>query len=303
MIHGDIRTLLDALGAREGDARLDAALELVGGDYETETYNERGGEATYLLLSDRGVDFLLENGVLNTVFCYATQTEDHGIYGGAASLVDGIDFTVSRVGLAEALGTPARITTTFLLYQADPGIVQFVFEGNALTQIVASRHDLGGGTPSELDLGEVVPDVGTVAVEGELAVFLRAVGHEMYSPEHLEAIVLAGPPRESYEGEADGAQWVYQNSPDTGVTLQFKEQVLVGALIELRNENGTRTYPSPELLIAGLPLPTSREVVLARLGEPDLSRDDMDLYLVGDQYLRFDFVDGQVASVTVVDPR
>ncbi|APZ33893.1 hypothetical protein BOH66_06215 [Microbacterium aurum] len=134
----------------------------------------------------------------------------------------------------------------------------------------------------------------------ELAAFLDAVGQTMYSPEHLTVMALAGPPSESFEEERDGAAWQYQVSERSGVTLQFREQVLVAALIRLVADDEDAAYPALGALVPGLTLPASRADIRAHYGATRHEDPDMDLYLVGDHYLRFDFVDGQSVALTVI---
>jgi len=62
MIQGDIATFLNALGSGEGEPALEDAVALGGGTYETESYDDEGEDTTYFLMSDRGLDLLLEGG-------------------------------------------------------------------------------------------------------------------------------------------------------------------------------------------------------------------------------------------------
>lgn len=204
MIQGDVFTFLNALGAREGDPRLEHALAFVGGPHEVEVFDEGGVQGKYLVMTDRGVDFLLKDGVLTTVFVYATDTPDQGIYGGWESLVAGVGSDASSDAVVQALGAPLRSTESFVRYQVDPGFVQFDFDGDAL--------------------------------------------------------------------------------------------------IKLRAEDGKSGYPTPELLIAGLALPASRDTIGAHFGTPRQTSQQMDLYLVDDRYLRFDFDAELSTAVTVVLP-
>lgn len=144
MITGDVSTFLNALGAREGDPRLEQALTFVGGEHETETFDDGGIEAKYLVMAGRGVDFLLNDGVVSTVFVYATESEEQGIYGRWATLVDGVGAEASPDGVVRALGTPKRATSTYVLYDVEPGFVQFDFDEDTLKMAVVMQHDIGG---------------------------------------------------------------------------------------------------------------------------------------------------------------
>ncbi|MFI5427522.1 hypothetical protein [Aeromicrobium sp. UC242_57] len=144
MIHGDVSTFLQALGAREGDPRLEQALAFVGGEPETETFHDEQGESKYLIMPGRGVDFLLKDGVLDTVFIYAVESVEQGVYGGWSTLVDGVGADASTDDVVRVLGAPRRATSGYACYQVDPGFVQFDFDDDRLTMAVVMRHDIGG---------------------------------------------------------------------------------------------------------------------------------------------------------------
>lgn len=298
MIHGDATTFLNALGAREHDPRITQAVGLVGGGYSAEAYDDDGVEEKYLVMSDRGIDFLLKDGELETVFVFATVTEDHDVYGGWATLLDGVSIDSSRDDIVRALGEPLRSTSNYLTYDAEPGFVQFDFDGERLSMAVIMRRLVGGLAPVETP----VTGTGAGAIDGEAVTFMRAVGAAMFSAEHMAVIVLAGPAIESRDDTRDGVAWQYDHFPNTGVTIQFKEEELVSALIPLQADDGGSAYPTPQLLITELALPASREAILSRFGTPNRSSQHMDLYLVDDRYLRFDFEAGQSTALTVVLP-
>lgn len=298
MIQGDVSTFFNALGASEGDARLDRALSLVGGEPEAETFVDGGETSTYLSLPDRGVTFLLEDGLLNTVFFYAEKTAEKDVYENWPALIEGVGSDSSRDDIVRTLGEPLRSREAFVTYEADPGYVQFEFNGDAIKLAVVMRELIGGLDPQPQPV-EVATEV---TVDGEIAAFVRAVGLPMFSREHVELMTLAGPAMETHEDARGGANWTYDVFPKSGVTLQFKDEVLVGALIELVSKDGAAVYPSLDLLISGLSLPSSREGIQAHFGKPERSSQYMDLYLIDDRYLRFDFESDVSTAVTVVQP-
>lgn len=298
MIQGDVFTFLNALGAPEGDSRLERALALVGGEPSVEIYDDEGAEEKYLNLSEQGVSFLLMDGRLDTVFVYAIASSTRNAYGRWSTLIDGIAPDSSRDDIERVLGTPLRSTSSYLTYQADPGFVQFEFDGASLKMAVIMGELVGGQTPAV----EQTARSSATSVEGDIAVFMRAIGQPMFSPEHLAVIGLAGPATDSFDEERDGVAWQYENSARTGVMLQFKQEVMVGALIRLASSEDGSTYPSSDRLVDGLALPATREAVGERFGAPRLSDQLMDLYLVDDTYVRFDFEDGRSSAVTVVQP-
>jgi hypothetical protein len=299
MIQGEIRTFLDALSAREGEERLDRALALVGGRPEIEVYDDDIVEK-YLNLPERGVTFLLNDGQLDTVFVYAAPKATKAPYPGWPTLIDDVAADSSRDDVQQVLGTPIRSTNSYLTYAADPGFVQFEFDGAALSMVVVMRELIGGPTPASTP-AEQAPRTATT-LDGEIVVFMRALGRPMFSPEHFTLLGLTGPASDSYDEERGGVIWQYDTAPRVGVTLQFKEETLVGALIRLASDEEEPTYPTADQLIDGLPLPSTREAVREHLGDPDQSSESLDLYLIDGCYLRFDFSDGRGSALTVILP-
>lgn len=298
MIQGDVSTFLSALGAEEGDARLERALTFVGGTPTVETYDDAGAEEKYLNFSEQGASFLLTDGALDTVFVYATGTSSRNAYSRWSTLIDGVGPESSREDIERELGDPVRQKASYLTYQADSGYLQFEFDGAALKMVVVMKELIGGESP---DTAQPEPS-STASVDGDVAIFMRAIGQPMFSPEHFAVIGLTGPATDSFDEERDGVPWQYENSTRTGVLLQFKQEILVGALIRLASADGEPTYPSADRLIVDLALPASRDAVGARFGTPRRSSQAMDLYLVDDAYLRFDFEGGQTSALTVVQP-
>lgn len=143
MIQGDVSEFLSALGAREGDALLQRALDFVGGEHEVDVFDDDDAVATYLVVPDRGVDFLLVDGVLSTVFIYATVNSEHAAYGAWPSLVHGVTASAGRDELVRALGEPKRSAAGYLLYETDQGFLQFDFDGETLTMAVVMTRDIG----------------------------------------------------------------------------------------------------------------------------------------------------------------
>lgn len=303
MIRGDIVRFLDALGSREGDDRLTEVLAAVGGGYETSTYLDDGVESKYLVSKEHGVDFLLEDGVLRSVFFHARSTAVQAAYDGWDGLIDGIRPDSSPESLVEVLGAPKMATEAFAIYPASPGFVRLVFSDGGLKMVVAQQVDPFDAAPLPETGDAVVVNLSGVdeasTIDGELAIFMAAVGSAIYSPEHRAALVLAGPALETHQDERADATWLYQEFPKAGVTLQFKNDIMIGALILL---DGPNAYPTPDLLITGLPLPCAREALGNRLGKEQVSSETQAFYYVRDKYLAFDFEGGITTAVSVIEP-
>ncbi len=136
MIQGGIIEFLQALRARESDASFSRVLENLGGNAKVDLYTDRGIEEKFLAVSDRGVDFLVLEGVLRTIFIYARKTRSHERYAGWPSLVAGIDATSSRADIQNALGEPIATSHEFIRYRNEHGYLQFEFDGETLSMAV-----------------------------------------------------------------------------------------------------------------------------------------------------------------------
>ncbi|GAA1912846.1 hypothetical protein GCM10009775_01770 [Microbacterium aoyamense] len=294
MIQGDVEAFLKALGAREGDPLLEQALAVVAGEYEVDVFDDADAEQKYLVAVERGVEFLLEDGIVTTVFVYAADRDDQRTYGRWPTLVEGIDRGFSADEIVAALGAPQARTPTFLRYAADGGFVQFDFDGARLSMLVVMREVV---VPTA-DVPARSAD-GAPSVPGELDVFVTAVGRPLFSPEHFAVIGLAGDASESFDVVRAGVEWQVEASPRTGVRLEFREEILARAVIRLVESDGDAAYPHTARLIDGLPLPSGRDALCGRFGAPHRAEHEYDLYLVGDSALRFDFDRGASSVLTV----
>lgn len=146
MIRGDVLIFLNALEAEETDQRLEQALAVVGGEPTIETYDDAGDEEKYLDLPERGVSFLLTDGSLDTVFIYAVASPTRSAYAQWSTLIEGIGPDSSREDIEATLGTPLRSTDRYLTYRADPGFVQFDFDGGRLKMLVVMGMLIGGNS-------------------------------------------------------------------------------------------------------------------------------------------------------------
>lgn len=144
MIQGDVFTFLGALGALEGDVLLQEALTIVGGDVETEVFIEDDVELKYLIMAGRGVTFLLEDGVVTTVFIYALDTDSQSAYLSWDTLVLGVNRASSPADIQSVLGTPVKATHELVRYDTGSSFVQFEFKGDQLKLLAMMSTVIGG---------------------------------------------------------------------------------------------------------------------------------------------------------------
>lgn len=104
---GDIRPGEGAAGLRLGDDR--AGVEKVLGKPESESGSGVSGstkrESTYLIYPSKGIDVLLEQGKVRSIFLYNEGIEEHRKYAGKGP--GGITLGSKRAEIIAALGEPS----------------------------------------------------------------------------------------------------------------------------------------------------------------------------------------------------
>lgn len=104
---GDIRPGVGAAGVGLGDDR--ASVEKVLGKPESESSTGVSGttkrESTYLIYPSKGIDVLVDQGKVRSIFLYNEGIEDHRKYGGKGP--GGITLGSNRGDILAALGEPS----------------------------------------------------------------------------------------------------------------------------------------------------------------------------------------------------
>ncbi len=104
---GDIRPGDGAAGIRLGEER--AGVEKALGKPESESGSGVSGstkrESIYLIYTSKGIDVLLEQGKVRSIFLYNEGIEDHRKYAGKGP--GGIDMGSKRADILTALGEPS----------------------------------------------------------------------------------------------------------------------------------------------------------------------------------------------------
>ncbi|WP_427869369.1 DUF6357 family protein [Leucobacter luti] len=298
-IRGDARLFLAALGAREGDPALDRLIAFIGETPGVDVFEDAGQESRYLLFPSSGVEMLLVDGSLHTVFVHAVERSDtQRRYARFATLVDGVTRGSSPRAIVRALGAPVKDSERFLRYPDEQGFVQFDVDGARISMVVFMR-----------EVVEAPPQEMPAEITGGIAPFIEAMGSGILSPEHQRLIVLAGPAMETHEEDRGGVSWRTEVFPKTGVLLEATEEVLVGALIRITGSDGDGpAFPEAADLIDGISLPASREIVRERLGQPVRAEEPegpgsgFDMFEAGGVYLRVDYAGGESSAVAVVKP-
>ena len=101
---GDIRPGVGAAGIQLGDER--AGVEKVLGKPESESSSAASNrESTYLIYPSKGIDVLLDQGKVRSIFLYNEGVEEHRKYDGKGP--SGITLGSKRADILSALGEPS----------------------------------------------------------------------------------------------------------------------------------------------------------------------------------------------------
>src|SRR5699024_10635926 len=87
-IRGEILTYLEAIGADDGSDAMIAAMEAVGTTFSIKEYTSTGVHEKYLIFAKGGVDFLLHDGIVDTVFFHLRDSEKYAAYAHPDALVE-----------------------------------------------------------------------------------------------------------------------------------------------------------------------------------------------------------------------
>src|SRR5262245_8157170 len=104
---GDILPGVGAAGVRLGDER--DTVEKVLGKPESQSSSAVSGttsrETTYLIYPSKGIDVLLDQGKVRSIFLYNEGMEEHRKYGGKGP--GGLDLGAKRADVIRSLGEPS----------------------------------------------------------------------------------------------------------------------------------------------------------------------------------------------------
>ncbi len=108
---------------------------------------------------------------------------------------------------------------------------------------------------------------------------------------------LLGPGFEEQAVESSAGRQVVCTFARTGSTALFQDGILVGILVPIAH-TGEIGYPADGGLIDGVDLSATRAAIVAALGAPARTSQRMDLYRLGDRYLRLDFDRDRLTSIS-----
>lgn len=296
-ITGEIRPYLDAIGAEDGSDEMIAAMEAVGTKFTLKEYTSTGVHEKYLIFAKGGVDFLLHDGIVDTVFFHLRDSDKYAAYAHPDALVEGVRFGMSRDEVIDKLGTPRQNKKRYLLYPAGDAFVNIQFRDERVLRINAQRQDYAA--QAEAEQAESAPATEPKPITGEISQLIDAAGSEYGDPVMGELFELLGPRLDSHDIDAadgGGRLLVFDSG---GVDLQYRDDALLAALVHVK-EGDRRPYPRLDALVIGLAFPATREDVRAAVGEPHDSRSDLDLYEQQGTYVLFNYDGDALATISIV---
>lgn len=296
-IHGEILPYLDAIGSADGSDEMIAAMYAVGTKFTVHEYTSTGTREKYLCFTKGGVEFLLHDGVVETIIFSLRDTKDYAAYARPDALVEGVALGTTRDEVIELLGTPRQNRKRFLLYAVGDAFVNMQIRDERVARIAAIRADLAA--EAEAADAATTPATGPKPITGEISQLIDAAGSAYGDPVMLGLVELLGPRPDSHDIDpADGGGKLLAFDSG-GVDLQYRDDVLIAVLVHVR-EGERRPYPRLDALVDGLAFPATREDVHAALGDPVDSRSDLDLYGEGDTHVMFNYRGDKLATISIV---
>lgn len=132
-VTGEMASMLDVLGSRQGDDRILEVIGLLSPDMEVEEFDFDGEKSTYFTFKAAGTDLLFENEVLVSIMVRTqpdSQDSTYGSYPRPTALIEGLSPTATRNEVAALLGDPERVGPDFDRYEVGNRYLHVEFDSN-----------------------------------------------------------------------------------------------------------------------------------------------------------------------------
>jgi hypothetical protein len=300
-ITGDLKVMLDALGARFGDAAVLEAMVLVGLPTERSEYRSGTEASVYYIAERKSAEFLFENDLLEDVTVRTVADEEHGAYPTPDTLIEGLSGTATRTQTRAFFGDPEWSSASADRFKVDGGFVWVGYAEDRIAEISVMRTAPAGvlEAPEAAPTAEPTLDRTTVPPPGgEITTYLAALGLRPDDPALTPVLDLPGPTTDHSEHrQADGNIEFHLAARTSGTEFMFSHERLVAVLIGTQPRPAWDAYPRPDQLIEGLSGTATREEVRARFGRPVWEKESSDRFEVGGNYLQFEYHDGRIQVV------
>ena len=192
-ITGEIQPYLDAIGAEDGSDVMLAAMEAVGTKFSIKEYTSTGVHEKYLIFAKGGVDFLLLDGIVDSVFFHLYDSDRYAAYAHVEALVDGLTPGMPRAEVIDLLGPARQDREHFLLYPAGDAFVNIQLDDERISAIDAQRFDLLA--QAEAEQAESAPAAEQKPITGEILQLIDAAGSAYGDPVMLDLVEPLDPPQ------------------------------------------------------------------------------------------------------------
>lgn len=294
---GTITTFLVALNHPEVDEEVQTVIGVLGESYETETYNDTEVEEKYLSAPAQGLELLLNDGILNTIFIYAAPTDENEVFSDWEGLIDGLNGDSAREEIRSILGEPVKTATLYDLYQLEDRFIHFEFDESSqrLNKLTLMAKD--PLINSLTDLAEVSSEA---RVEGTINTLIAAIGHSEQDFETQAVIEL-------FESEyiksepSGGPDVVVQYLKFPAGHIQFKNDVVANVFFSTGLSFGDFVPEGLRIhsLIAGIAEKPARNDIPALLGNPYVKQVNFELYNVGGASVHVEYINDVPDSISV----
>lgn len=290
---GEVLPYFDAIGTADGSEAMLAAMKLVGTTFTLDEYTSMGTHEKYLIFAKGGVEMLVLDGLLDTIFFRLVAGPTIAAYRDPDALIPGVHHGMSRDAVIDLLGDPLRNEPTYLLYTVGTKFLNVRMSGEVVDDFSLQRHDL---------VAELKAEFGTPApaeqITGEIALLIGLAGTPYGDEALTDLVAILGPRLDSHDNDDESGTGRFLVFPDSGVDVQYRGDVLIGALIHTVNDERS-PYPRLDALVEGLTFPASRTDVVDALGTPQNSLRDMDVYTEKSRFVMFNYTNDALTTISI----
>lgn len=300
-LQGEITPYLDAIGSEDGSAVMIAAMERVGTTFTTDEFTSMGMLEKYLEFTKGGVDFLVIDGIVDTIFFRLVDDPSGAAHRDPDALIPGLRHGMSRDAVIELLGEPVRNEPNFLLYAVGAKFLNVQVPHDRVEDFSVQSRDLQAEFERAPDTptAPVTGDTPATPITGEISLFVDAAGTAYGDQVMIDLVDALGPRLDSHDIADEHGSGTFLVFDSGGVDVQYRNEVLTGVLIHTTSDE-RRPYPRLDALVDGLSFPAARADVTAALGSPRTSLADRDIYLERGRHLMFDYTGEIVTTISIV---
>lgn len=128
-VQGELRQLIDVLGAEDGDDRVQIPWKIFGGPTETSEFDDEGEFTRYYSSPEMGADMVYVHGVFDSAVLAIRPDGGPGSYPLPDALIKGLPLTTAtRAEVREFFGDPEAEGADWLRFELDPCFIWVGFE-------------------------------------------------------------------------------------------------------------------------------------------------------------------------------